>query len=354
MNEHEAKIPGLDLQRLAPWMRDNVPDAASAGERLSARLIAGGKSNLTYELSSGARTWVLRRPPLGHVLSTAHDMVREYTALSALAPTSVPVPQVYALCREESVIGAPFYVMERMDGAVFRRADELAALGPARTRAISEQLVDVLASLHAVEPSEVGLSDYGRPEGFLSRQLRRWRKQLEASHSRDLPGAQELHSRLSAHVEAVDRAGAAPGIVHGDYRLDNTLIASGPLGAPGEDHITAVVDWEMSTLGDPLADVALMLVYGRCSELPLRSVLGDAVAAPGFLSEPELISRYEAVSARDLGRLHFHLGLAFYKLATIAEGIYYRHSLGQTVGAGFEGVGDSVELLFEAGLGALE
>jgi len=317
------ELPGLNLTRLDPWFRSTVPDV---GDHLDAHLIAGGKSNLTYEVTDGRRAWIVRRPPLGHVLATAHDMVREHRVMSALQGTGVPVPTTYALCTDEEVLGAPFYVMERVEGRPYRYAAELESLGPERTRTIAEGLVDTLAH-------------FGRPEGFLARQVSRWRKQLDASYSRDLPAADELHAALATDVPQE----SAAGIVHGDYRLDNVLVDDG-------DRPAAVIDWEMATLGDPLTDLALLIVYRRLG----HNALADAAAAPGFLSEDEILERYAAGSARDLSRFGFYLGLASYKLAVIIEGIHYRHLHGQTVGPGFESVGAAVHPLLEAGLTSLK
>jgi aminoglycoside phosphotransferase (APT) family kinase protein len=263
--------PGLDLDRLGAWLSHEV---AGAGTSLSATLLAGGKSNLTYAVTDGSSSWVVRRPPLGHVLATAHDMAREYRVMSALQDTDVPVPGTVALCEDVEVIGAPFYVMERIDGTPYRRAAELEPLGPERTRRISERLVDTLAALHAVDPVAVGLADFGRPEGFLERQVRRWKKQMDASRTRDLPAADELHSRLAAAVPPE----AAPGIVHGDFRLDNIL-------TDDRDRPAAVIDWEMATLGDPLTALALMCVYGRLGEQVKGDAIVDCASAPGFLSD---------------------------------------------------------------------
>lgn len=163
---------------------------------LSGRVVEGGRSNLTYIVGDGSSTWVVRRPPLGHVLATAHDMKREYRVISALNPTSVPVPEALLMCEDDSVLGAPFYVMEYVAGTPYRTADQLAQLGPERTRAAVLGLVDTLVDLHAVDPAEVGLADFGRPEGFLDRQLRRWGKQLDASRNRELAGVDELHAAL--------------------------------------------------------------------------------------------------------------------------------------------------------------
>ena len=285
----------------------------------------------------------MRRPPLGHVLATAHDMSREYRVMTALRDTAVPVPTTYAMCRDDSVIGAPFYVMERCVGTPYRKAAELAALGAERTRTISTRLVDTLAALHQVDPAAVGLGDFGRAEGFLARQVNRWHKQLAASYVRDLPAADELYRQLSADIP-VD---TATRIVHGDFRLDNLLLDA-------HDRVTAVLDWEMATLGDPLTDLAVMLVYHRLGEAAGGSVVTDASSAPGFLSEAEVIQRYAAGSDRDLSRFGFYLGLASYKLAAILEGIHYRHLHGQTVGPGFENIGPAIHPLLDTGLTALK
>jgi len=333
--------PGLDLSRLAGWFAATVPGVADGP--LSARLIAGGRSNLTYEVTDGRATWIVRRPPLGHVLATAHDMAREFRVMSALRDTEVPVPSTYALCEDEGVVGAPFYVMERVAGTPYRNATELQPLGAERTRAISIGLIDILATLHEVDPAAVGLGDFGRPEGFLARQVRRWRKQLDASYSRDLPAADELHARLTANVPPE----TAPGVVHGDYRLDNVLVDD-------NDRPVAVIDWEMATIGDPLTDLALLVVYQRLGTLLTGNVVADASSASGFLNEDELIERYTARSDRDLSRFGFYLGLASFKLAAILEGIHYRHLRGQTVGSGFERIGDAVIPFLDAGLTSLK
>ncbi|WP_431970354.1 phosphotransferase family protein [Nocardia sp. bgisy134] len=336
-----TELPGLDFGRFTPWLRAAVP---GVGSELTGRVIAGGKSNLTYEVTDGATTWIVRRPPLGHVLATAHDMAREYRVMAALEQTAVPVPAMYAMCRDEDVLGAPFYVMERVEGRPYRYATELTELGPERTRAISTGLVDTLAALHAVDPAAVGLADFGRPEGFLARQVGRWKKQLDASHTRDLPAAVELHSRLAALVPPE----SAAGIVHGDFRLDNVL-------TDDDDRPAAVIDWEMATLGDPLTDLALMLVYGRlAAELDSSATVADASVAPGFLTEAEIIARYSAGSDRDMSDFGFYLGLAAFKLAAILEGVHYRYLHNQTVGEGFAGLGSAIHPLLETGLTALK
>lgn len=329
--------PGLDLDRLSDWLRNNRIDARGA---LSAELLAGGKSNLTYTITDGATTWILRRPPLGHVLATAHDMGREYRVMSALRHTTVPVPAAYALCTDTAVIGAPFYLMEYVVGKPYLRADQLAELGPARTSAISTALVDSLVSLHAVDPDSVGLGDFGRPGGFAGRQVERWKKQMDASKTRDLSTADELYRALSISVPA----NATSAIVHGDYRLDNVL-------TDPDDRLVAIIDWEMATLGDPLTDLALMLTYDRLG--PEIEWMTDVAAAPGYLSEAEIVDRYAAQSGRDLSEFGFYLGLAAFKLAAILEGIHHRHLRGQTLGEGFDDIGAAVEPVLESGLAAV-
>lgn len=335
-----GELPGLDLERLTPWLAATRPDLAKGA--LSGRLIAGGKSNLTYELTDGTTTFVLRRPPLGHVLATAHDMVREHRVISALAYTAVPVPDTYALCEDAEILGAPFYLMERVLGTPYRTAAELEPLGVVRTEVIATGMIDTLAALHMVEPDAVGLTDFGRPEGFLERQVRRWKKQLDASFSRELPAAVELHALLAARVPPE----SAARIVHGDYRLDNVLVDD-------RDRVAAVLDWEMATLGDPLTDIGLLLVYQRMGARRVPGVT-DVSTAPGFLDESMMLERYARHTGRDLSHIGFYVALASFKLAVIAEGIYFRFLHGQTVGSGFAGVGDMVDPLLRAGIAALQ
>ncbi|WP_370201546.1 phosphotransferase family protein [Aeromicrobium sp.] len=338
---------GLDLDAFARWLDEQAPGLFVGP--LEASLITGGKSNLTYAVTDGRRDVIVRRPPLGHVLATAHDMGREHRVIAALADTAVPVPVTHGLCQDDAVIGAPFYVMERVVGTPFARASDLAALGEQRVRTITERMVDVLADLHAVDPDDVGLGDFGRPDGYLERQVRRWKKQLDASRSRELPGMDELIARLDASIPTSSEGT----IVHGDYRLDNLLVDASP---DGGDRVTAVLDWEMSTLGDPLTDVAVLLAYQQLAEEAGAGagagLVTDAAQAPGYLSREEVLARYAQRSGRDVSDIDFHLALAFFKLAVILEGIHFRHSHGQTLGAGFDGIGDLIEPLVQAGLRA--
>ncbi|EID52457.1 phosphotransferase family protein [Saccharomonospora xinjiangensis] len=331
--------PGLDLARLRAHLDAERPGLVTGP--LRARLIEGGRSNLTYVVGDGENRWVLRRPPLGHVLPTAHDMGREHTVISALGPTPVPVPPTVLLCTDESVLGAPFYVMDYIEGTPYRRRDQLEALGCERTRLIAEAMIDTLSELHAVDYASVGLAGFGRPEGYLERQVRRWGRQLDASRSRDIPGIDTLRERLSARLPTSQE----PAIVHGDYRLDNLLIGA-------DDRVAAVLDWEMSTLGDPLTDIALLVAYTE------GEALGDEISsvatAPGFPPVRDLITRYTATSGRDISAMAWYLGFAFFKLAVILEGIHFRHSQGKTVGEGFDRIGASVAPLVARGNAVLE
>ncbi|MER7776165.1 phosphotransferase family protein [Streptomyces sp. NPDC096191] len=333
--------PGLDLDRLRELLDRERPGLVTGP--LSGRLIEGGRSNLTYAVTDGTARWVVRRPPLGHVLATAHDMKREHRVISALHPTNVPVPRPLLLCEDEDVVGAPFYVMEFVEGTPYRTADQIAPLGPERTRAAVLNLVDTLVELHAVDPAEVGLGDFGRPEGFLDRQLRRWAKQLDASRNRDLTGIDELHATLGRELPR----SPAPTVVHGDYRLDNVLIG-------GEnDEINAILDWEMSTLGDPLTDLGLLVMYSSPLGMP-DSPVSTTAQAPGHPAPAELVQRYADRSGRDVGAVAWYTAFAWFKLAVILEGIHYRYTLGRTVGPGFDRIGDLVPVFIEHGLTTLQ
>ncbi|MCX5079395.1 phosphotransferase family protein [Streptomyces sp. NPDC056121] len=336
--------PGLDLDQLRGHLDRERPGLVAGP--LSGRVVEGGRSNLTYIVGDGSSTWVVRRPPLGHVLATAHDMKREYRVISALNPTSVPVPEALLMCEDDSVLGAPFYVMEYVAGTPYRTADQLAQLGPERTRAAVLSLVDTLVDLHAVDPAEVGLADFGRPEGFLDRQLRRWGKQLDASRNRELAGVDELHAALGRSLPT----SPAPTIVHGDYRLDNVLINE---DADGVDRIKAVLDWEMSTLGDPLTDLGLLVMYSAKLEVP-DSPVSTTSAAAGHPDPAEIIERYAARSGRDVSAVSWYTAFAWFKLAVILEGIHYRYTLGQTVGAGFDRIGELVPVFIDHGLTTLQ
>ena len=333
--------PGLDLARLAEFLRDKAPGLVA--EPLHAELIAGGRSNLTYVLNE---VFVLRRPPLGHVLATAHDMAREHRIISALGPTAVPVPEALLLCEDDSVIGAPFYLMSRVPGVVLRSRRQTDPLGEQARREVAFAMMDTLAGLHRVDPAAIGLADFGRPEGFLERQVRRWSKQLAQSTSRDLPDAETLRDRLAAGIPA----SAVTAIVHGDYRLDNLIVD------PATMRVAAVLDWEMATLGDPRTDLGLLLAYWTVLDrlkIGVNPIADGLGADAGFPTGDALLERYAASSPLPLDDLHWYVAMACYKLAGILEGIHFRYTSGQTVGAGFDQIGTLVPPLLAQGLAAI-
>ena len=330
---------GIDLGRLVPWFREHVAPV----DALRAEVIGHGRSNITYRLSSNGDSWVLRRPPMSHVMPTAHDMKREFRVISALRDTDVPVPDAIALCEDVSVNDAPFYIMEYVGGLVPTDPAQVSARFDESTlRRLSEELVDTLMRLHALDPVSVGLADFGKPQGFVERQVRRFTGQIEQHRTRDVPELEELARRLAAALPP--ESGAA--IVHGDYRLDNCIISD-------DGHIAAVLDWEMATLGDPLADVGMQVMYwsgaGEGME-PAQGIAAAVTALPGFMRRQEAIERYAEKSGRDLTNLDFYVVLAYFKLAVIVEGIYARFLEGGTVGTGFEATGAQAKNLARAGL----
>jgi aminoglycoside phosphotransferase (APT) family kinase protein len=344
-------VPGIpDGPRLARWISEN---GIASGESLAIKLIAGGRSNLTYGLDIGSSRLVLRRPPLGHVLPTAHDMTREFRVLTALDGTDIPVPAPVAICDDLDVIGAPFYLMEYVDGLVLRTKQEAEFLTPGQARQLSERLVEMLAAIHQVDIAGAGLAGFGRPEGYLARQLGRWQRQWELSKTREVPGYDRLVERLTAGLPADgDHA-----LVHGDFRLDNTLVTLDQPDGPGtpeaqaaQPRVAAVVDWEMSTLGDPLADLGLTLIYWADPADPkwLDISIGAAVTAmPGFFTRTEVAARYAELTGRDLSSIGYYMAFGCFKLAVVLEGIHARFLQHQTVGEGFEREGLAVPVLIE-------
>ncbi|MFD1539681.1 phosphotransferase family protein [Nonomuraea guangzhouensis] len=335
-----SAVDGLDLPALERFFAERVPGFTG---HLTAELLQGGRSNLTYLLMDGRHKWVLRRPPLGGLTPSAHDMGREYQVVAALAGSRVPVAGAVVLAGAE-VLGVPFSVVEHVEGVVLRSTDHLLALSDEDLARCAYGLIDVLAELHAVDPAAVGLEAFGRPVGFLARQVGRWHDQWQRVRTRPLLDIERLHARLAERCP--QESGAS--IVHGDYRIDNAILARHD---PAE--VRAVVDWEMATLGDPLADLGLHLVYSDPAFAPVLG--GSAASTSERLPAPaELAQRYAAVSGRDLGRLDFYLGLGYFKIAVIAEGIHGRFQQGMTRGPGFEAAGQAVAPLAAAGLRALE
>ncbi|HEX2097384.1 MAG TPA: phosphotransferase family protein [Solirubrobacterales bacterium] len=330
--------PGIDPPAVERWFAEHV---AGAEPPLGFEKIAGGHSNLTYRVTDVAgRRWALRRPPLGKRLGSAHDMAREHKVVSALGPTEVPVAPVVGLCEDESVNEAPFYVMEFVEGPVLRGLAEAEAFpDEAHRRAIGERVADTLVAIHSIDPDAVGLGDLGRKEDYVARQLHRWHGQWEKSKTRELPAIDAVHERLSRRIP---RQGPAT-IVHGDYRLDNMILTPG-----GE--VAAVVDWELCTLGDPLADVGLLMVYWPEAGDEGVALGQPATMAPGFPSREDVAARYAERSGRDLSDLDFFVALGYWKLAIILEGVYARYAAGQygKVDEGIEAFARLVERLAEA------
>jgi aminoglycoside phosphotransferase (APT) family kinase protein len=341
-------VPGIeDPSRLAKWMAG--AGLEHLGELRGVHPIMGGRSNLTYILDFDGGRVVLRRPPLGHVLPTAHDMSREYRVLSALSGTQVPVPRPMAICQDGDVVGAPFYVMQYVDGLVLRTPEDGEQLTEDQGAELSELLASMLATIHGIDAGEVGLSTFGRPDGYLERQLSRWQRQWKLSNTRDMPGFDSLVTRLADGLPA----NAEGTLVHGDFRLDNTLVR---LGAPAS--IAAVVDWEMSTLGDPLADLGLTLSYwvDQGDDVGWLDVnIGSTITArPGFYSRDRFAARYAELTGRDLSGIGYYIAFGYFKLAVVLEGIHARFLLHQTVGEGFEREGPAVPVVIERAHRALD
>ena len=330
--------PGINLETLVPWFSEHVEPVQS----LTATVVGHGRSNITYRVETeDGRAWVLRRPPLSHVQARAHDMGREFTVISALHPTGFPVPQTFAICDDDSVIGAQFYIMEFVDGLIAVDPNVVAQkFSEDERRKIGEELVDVLVRLHSFDPNEIGLGDFGKPDGFVERQVRRFSEQLENIRYRDTPELDDLAKRLARSLPPQGK----PGIVHGDYRLDNAILND-------EGHLIAVLDWEMCTLGDSLTDLGLLRMYwGRPTSAQIAVGSASVMALPGFPTWEEAAARYEGKSGASLENIDFYTVLAHFKLGVILENMYKRFLGGGTVGAGFEMIGQQAVLLGKGGL----
>ena len=340
----ERIAQGAEPEIVGPRLADVLHDPRWRG--CDVALIAGGKSNLTYRVASDAGEVVLRRPPLGHVLPTAHDMAREYRVQTALAATSVPVPRTLWFESADGVLEAPFYVMERVVGHICRNSLPAGyADASEERRRIATALVDTLACLHTVDPAAVGLDDFGRPAGFMERQLRRWTEQWERSKTADLPVVDALRDALET-AQPPQRYAA---IVHGDYRLDNTILHPTHAG-----EILAVLDWEMSTLGDPLADLGTLLAYwsepGDADVLIAARMMPPVTAASGFLSRDEVVARYAEQTGFDVSGIAWYQAFSYFKLAIICQGIAARAAGGAMLGSGFDNAERMVGPLARAGL----
>ncbi|MEP7115842.1 MAG: phosphotransferase family protein [Ilumatobacteraceae bacterium] len=305
-------MQGIDITRVSSWLEANLADAKSP---FDFRLIAGGRSNLTFAVTDGnGRRFVLRRPPLAQILATAHDMAREHRIISAVGRTNVPVPQALGLCTDSDVNGAPFYVMSFVDGVVLDSLDRAAEL-PIRLRPqVSEHLVDVLADLHAVDIDDVGLGDLAKREGYVERQVKRWSMQWEQSKTRELAAIDEVAGQLRNHLPA--QQGVS--IAHGDFRFGNCLT--------DVDHgrINAVLDWELCTLGDPLADLGYLGVYWYDGSVETMRA-NDPTPAGGFPTFSDLVQRYALRTGRDVGGIGYYIAFGCWRLAVISEGVYSRY-----------------------------
>lgn len=336
------------MTTLTPDESARLRDAlVGAGEEvngdLRSRVISGGRSNLTLRIEDDERAWALRRPPTGGVIESAHDVGREFRVVRALGPTAVPVARAVTADDSGNVLGFPFGVTEFVPGLVARSRGDVEHWRPADFIRCADGLLDALVALHSVDPGAVGLGEFGRRTGYVERQLSRWSRQWQLMGSDD--------ARADRLLEALQRRvpeQPATTVVHGDYRVDNVLLDPGDPG-----RVLAVVDWELATLGDPHADVALMCVY-RHEVLDWILGLPAAWTSSAFPSPAELLAGYEDRRSARVPSFSFHLGLGYYKLAVITEGIAYRHRLGATAGEGYERVASAVPVLLEAGLEVLD
>ena len=307
-------IEGIDQDRVGSWLTENVGGVAAP---FTYERIGGGRSNLTFAVTEGdGKRFVLRRPPLGHVLATAHDMTREYTAITAMGPTAVPVPETMGLCSDDSVNGAPFYVMSMVDGEVVDSVERAAPLDPAVRTAMAANLIAVMAEMHDLDVDEIGLGELGRREGYIERQLSRWSKQWDGSKTRELPAVDEVATALASRVP--EQQGV--GVVHGDLRFGNCMTNT----ATGE--INALLDWELCTLGDPLADLGYLGVFWADDDgTGAGGGATDPTSAGGFGSFTDAVARYAAISKRDLGSINFYVAFQLWRSSIIMEGVYNRY-----------------------------
>lgn len=341
--------PGLRLAPLVGFLAAEV-EGFDGSLPVTVELLAGGRSNVTYRISQRGQSWVVRRPPLGHVMETAHDMVREYRALAALAGSGVPVPRPLALCSTDEIIGSPFLVMEYVDGRVIADVVDAGRLEERQASRLSMLTIDTLAALHLLDCRSGPLGELGRPDGFLRRQVNRWTMQWEATKTRELPQAETLGSWLALAVTRLS-ASDRSAVVHGDFRIDN-LILEHDLGA-----VRAVLDWEMCTLGDPVMDLATMLVYwsrpgeSRRHAVPVAEGVTDG---PGFWDRDALVERYVARTGIDVGHMNFCTALACFKLAAIMESIHSRTLSSAQIGRAAErgGMDQAAPALMSLGLAA--
>ena len=329
----------VNLDALRPRLVEVTGD--DGWSRVEATLISGGKSNLTFLLTSPVGELVLRRPPTGDLLPSAHDMAREARVQRALADTAVPTADIL-LVDDGDLVGRPCYVMEKVTGHVVRgELPEGYAETPEQRRAMADAFIDVLADLHAVDHRAVGLDDYGRPAGFLERQVRRWTGQWEKSRTHDVPEVDELARRLAASIPPQQRST----IAHGDYRFDNVVFAPDDPGTIG-----AVLDWELSTIGDPLADVGMLMLFWREPGEEFPPLIPGVTNLPGFPTRAEVLERYAGRSGADLSDLDPYIAFAHFKFAVIAQGVAARSAAGAMGGQDFGNLDAEIRRLAIDGL----
>ena len=337
-------MEGIEQEKVTAWLVEHV---AGLQPPLAFSLIAGGHSNLTYRfVDQAGAAYVLRRPPLGNVLESAHDMGREHRIIAALQGSEVPVAPALGLCADAAVNGAPFYVMGYVEGAVLHDAEAAELLQAPDRHQLGLHVVDVLARLHGIDPDQVGLGDLGRKEAYLARQLKRWNRQWEASKTHEIPEMEET-SRILAETMP-EQVGAA--IVHGDYRLGNMIVGGGA--------IQAVLDWELCTLGDPLADVGYLL---NSWIQPEEGVADPAPpTAPttvgGFPSREAISELYERRTGRSLKSINYYRAFSHWRLGAIGQGVYKRYlvgAMGRQDGIDLDSYRESVRTRAQAALALL-
>ncbi len=330
-------VTGIDIAKVTAWLSERVEVTGP----LDFDLVVHGRSNLTYVVTDpGGQRWVLRRPPMGHVLASAHDMGREHRIISALQDTEVPVPGLVDMCADETVNGAPFYVMEHVDGHILKYLADVDGFSTQQRRTMSESLVDTMVALHRVDPDQVGLGQLGKKADYIARQLRRWKRQVDEGSDRTMPLFDELHGRLESAMPPQQGAG----IAHGDYRLDNCMV--------GDDHkVAAVLDWELCTLGDVLADLGGMMMWWGDAAADLTVMMDVPTVAPGFMTGAEVVARYDSLSERDLSDLPYYVAFQFWRLAAITEGVRVRFTAGamgdKDIGDEVQGFEGRIDLLLE-------
>jgi aminoglycoside phosphotransferase (APT) family kinase protein len=336
----------LDLAKLEPWLREHVP-GVPVGEGITVDQFPSGHSNLTYRIQAGVHDFVLRRPPFGSKVKSAHDMGREFRVLSALHAVYPPAPRPVAYCDDEAILGAPFYVMHRVVGVILRKDPAPLVGQPEVVRGLCESFVDHLAAIHAVDYQAAGLGELGKPDGYVERQVSGWSKRYLDAQTDDVPEITEAARWLAAHIPA----SPAPSLIHNDYKYDNLVLDASDL-----TRIIGVLDWEMSTIGDPLMDLGTSLAYWITDDDPaeFQILRWGPTNLPGSYTRPQLAERYAAKTGRDVNGIHYHYAFALFKNAVVAQQIYYRFKKGLTHDARFAAFIEAVRVLGRAAVRAAE